>query len=369
MSQKDTLVGYYQWGEKVKPYRGLSVTTPPDSILAQDSDSWMYKGQWRRVWSNRLFTDVNVGLFGFGWPMAPNVDFETNPPRTDLGNGFNSGAGWLAGDAGGPFTFDRNKPQITVTSSYYLPEKAGSHDLKVGFEWMDDQSKFGNNGNSGPILYRDRNGGTAEIEFFDFNSFETFGTGWTGPDDRNKRLAIFVQDRWALTDRLTLTLGLRYDRQQPVLSVSGPRSRADGNLRTAHHRGNGAAHEQQDRAAPRRRLRSRRQRQVGDQGVLRAVLLQFRGSAQQPESGRHQQRALDVYRPERKSAVRRPPRARHADSDYGGHDDETRSRHEDPVYRRVQRLLRAAVLGRIELPCGVRSQTGARRIRHARPGP
>jgi hypothetical protein len=215
MSQKDTLVGYYQWGEKVKPYRGLSVTTPPDSILAQDSDSWMYKGQWRRVWSNRLFTDVNVGLFGFGWPMAPNVDFETNPPRTDLGNGFNSGAGWLAGDAGGPFTFDRNKPQITVTSTYYLPEKAGSHDLKVGFEWMDDQSKFGNNGNSGPILYRDRNGGTAEIEFFDFNSFETFGTGWTGPDDRNKRLAIFVQDRWALTDRLTLTLGLRYDRQQP----------------------------------------------------------------------------------------------------------------------------------------------------------
>jgi hypothetical protein len=55
---------YYQWGEKVKPFRGLSVTTPPGSILAQDSDSWMYKGQWQRGWSNRLFTDVNVGLFG-----------------------------------------------------------------------------------------------------------------------------------------------------------------------------------------------------------------------------------------------------------------------------------------------------------------
>jgi hypothetical protein len=215
MTEKDTVVGYYQWGEKVKPFRGLSVTTPPDSILAQDSDSWMYKGQWRRVWSNRLFTDVNVGLFGFGWPMTPNVDWETNPPRTDLGNGLNSGAGWLAGDAGGPFTFDRNKPQITVMATYFLPERAGSHDLKFGFEQLDDQSKFGNNGNSGPILYRDRDGAAAEIEFFDFNSFETFGTEWTGPDDRNKRLAIFAQDRWALTDRLTLTLGLRYDRQQP----------------------------------------------------------------------------------------------------------------------------------------------------------
>ena len=220
MSQKDTLIGYYQWGEKVKPYRGLSVTTPPDSILAQDSDSWMYKGQWQRVWTNRLFTDVNVGLFGFGWPMAPNVDWETNPPRTDLGTSVNSGAGWLAGDAGGPFTFDRNKPQITITSSYYLPDKAGSHDLKAGFEWLDDQSKFGNNGNSGPILYRDRNGGIAEIELFDFNTFETFGTGWTGGDDRNKRLALFVQDRWSPTSRLTVTLGLRFDRQQPYYAAS-----------------------------------------------------------------------------------------------------------------------------------------------------
>jgi hypothetical protein len=215
MTQKDTLIGYYQWGEKVKPFRGLSVTTPPESILAQDSDSWMYKGQWRRVWSNRLFTDVNVGLFGFGWPMQPNVDWRTHPPRTDLGNGTNSGAGWISGDPGGPFTFDRNKPQVTVTSTYFLPERAGSHDLKFGFEWLDDQSKFGNNGNSGPILYRDRNGGTAEIEFFDFNTFETFGTDWTGPDDRNKRFAIFAQDRWAVTDRLTVTLGVRFDRQQP----------------------------------------------------------------------------------------------------------------------------------------------------------
>jgi hypothetical protein len=220
MTDKDTVIGYYQWGEKVKPFRGLSVTTPPDSILGQDSDSWMYKGQWQRLWTNRLFTDVNIGLFGFGWPMTPNVDWQTNPPRTDLGNGLNSGAGWLAGDPGGPFTFDRHKPQVTISSTYFLPDKAGSHDLKVGLEWQDDQSKFGNNGNSGPILYRDRNGGTAEIEFFDFNTFETFGTGWTGADDRTKRLSVFVQDRWSPTDQLTMTLGVRFDRQQPYYAAS-----------------------------------------------------------------------------------------------------------------------------------------------------
>ena len=38
-SQKDTLVGYYQWGGKFKPRRGLSSTIGPESILAQDSRS------------------------------------------------------------------------------------------------------------------------------------------------------------------------------------------------------------------------------------------------------------------------------------------------------------------------------------------
>ncbi|MEW6320951.1 MAG: carboxypeptidase regulatory-like domain-containing protein [Acidobacteriota bacterium] len=219
-SSKDTFVGYYQWGRKQKPFRGLSASTPPESILAQDSKSWMYNGQWQRVWTNRLFTDVKVGLFGFGWPMAPNVDWKTAPPRTDLATGQNSGAGWLSGSGGGPFTFDRNKPQMSFTMTYYLPEKAGSHDIKLGFEWQDDQSKFGNNGNSGPILYRDRNGLPSEIRVTDVGTFEDFGKGWTGADDRNRWLAVFAQDRWSPSPRLTLTLGVRFDRQEPHYEAS-----------------------------------------------------------------------------------------------------------------------------------------------------
>lgn len=219
-SQKDTIVGYYQWGQKEKPYRGLSANTPPESILAQDSKAWMYNGQWQRVWTNRLFSDVKVGLFGFGWPMTPNVDFGTNPPRTDSGTNINSGAGWLSGATTGPFTFDRNKPQVSGTSTYFLPDKMGSHDFKIGFEWQDDQSKFGANGNSGPIFYRDQNGQPNEVELWDFNTFATFGTDWTGADDRNERTTLFFQDRWSPNNRLTLNLGIRYDRQRPHYEAS-----------------------------------------------------------------------------------------------------------------------------------------------------
>ena len=220
LSSKDTLVGYYQWGRKYKPRRGLSASIGPDSILAQDSRSWMYNGQWQRVWTNRFFTDLKVGLFGFGWPMAPAVDWQTNAPRVDTGTTIETGAGWQAGDVGGPFTFDRNKPQINWTATYFLPEKAGSHDFKFGYEYANDQSKFANNGASGPILYRDLNGSVNEIRITDLGTFDSFGDSWTGADDRNLKHAVFFQDRWSPVPRLTLTLGVRWERQQPHYEAS-----------------------------------------------------------------------------------------------------------------------------------------------------
>src|SRR5262249_22657098 len=168
LTEADTMIGYYQWGRKQKPFRGLSTTVGPESILAQDSKSWMYNGQYQRVWTNRLFTDARVGLFGFDWPMVPAVDFKVKPARVDTGTSVETGAGWLSGliDAG-PFSSARNKPQVFFSTTYFLPEKAGTHDLKWGFEWLDDQSRFGGNGNSGPILYRDKDSQIDEIRVTD----------------------------------------------------------------------------------------------------------------------------------------------------------------------------------------------------------
>ncbi|PYR57312.1 MAG: hypothetical protein DMF85_14055, partial [Acidobacteria bacterium] len=81
ISQKDTAIGYYAWGRKQKPFRGLSAAVSPEAVLAQDSASWLYKGQWQRPWTNRFFVDAQLGLFGYGWPMKPRVDFHDNPPR------------------------------------------------------------------------------------------------------------------------------------------------------------------------------------------------------------------------------------------------------------------------------------------------
>lgn len=215
-SSNDTLIGYYQWGKKALPLRGLSSLRGPASTLAQFSPGWMYNGKWDRVWSNRLFSEVNVGEFGYDFPERPSVDFKTNPPRSDLVTGVDHGAGFLQGGNTGPFESERAKPQVYGNMTYFLPtQNSGSHDLKFGFEWLNDMSNFASIGTSGPILYLDRSGVPSEIRLTDLGEPGKLGNTWTIPGDDNKRIALYAQDRWTMNGHVTLTAGVRYDRQAP----------------------------------------------------------------------------------------------------------------------------------------------------------
>ncbi len=238
LSQADTLTAHYQWGYKYKPLRGLSATTPIESVLEQDSPYWTGKVQWQRVWSNRLFTDVRYGWHGFDWPMTPNVNAFTSPPRIDVATNQNAGAGWDAFD-NKPF-----RPQGLFTGTYYLPTRGGSHDIKFGGGYVMDIERTVVNGNSGPIRYRDRAGATDEIEVVDVGPREDLYTSWSGPDNRNQITTIFVQDRWSPSQRITILAGVRYDRQRgsyepgqraPILSDIFPTRTTEGRTYEAKH--------------------------------------------------------------------------------------------------------------------------------------
>jgi len=218
--RKDTLIGYYQIGYLRTPNRNLSALTSPESAATQASNTHMYNGKWHRVWNNRLFSELNVGDFGYHFPQGPLVDFRTNPPRIDTATGVQTGAAFAAAGANGPFVIERNKPQVFATVTYFLPTSAGSHDLKTGLEWLDDAQLTENTGESGPIYYQDLNGRPDQVQLFNFGDPATLRSAWTGADNRNRRLALFLQDRWAVAPRITVTAGVRYDRQRPYYKAS-----------------------------------------------------------------------------------------------------------------------------------------------------
>jgi outer membrane receptor protein involved in Fe transport len=206
-SDKDTFIGYLQRGLKDKPLRGLSATTPPESAQPQHSWSWVYKGEYQRVASNKLFFDLKGQLFGYDFPLATVVDPAVKPPRIDGANV--RGAAWDA------FDLARQKPQVIAQSTYFVADKAGTHDLKVGYEYILDISKYTITGASGPIRYIDTNGKPDQIQFVDVGTQSSLGSSWKGGDNRNQRHSGYFQDRWSPTSRATITAGVRWDYQRP----------------------------------------------------------------------------------------------------------------------------------------------------------
>ncbi len=206
ITDADQFITFHHWSLKQKPFRGLSRTTPAESIRAQDSWTWLHKAEWQRVWSDRLYSNIQVNHFGFGWPMVPAVDPATNPSRIDTGTSVLSGAGFEV------FTFNRWKPHSTGQFNYYLPTGSGSHDFKFGWDMQIDEEQFGWNSNSGAVYYQDNSSqdpprpfNVDEIRFWSVPNFNY---------DRNTHIDFYVQDVWTINDRLTVNAGVRFGSQR-----------------------------------------------------------------------------------------------------------------------------------------------------------
>jgi hypothetical protein len=190
ITDRDTFVGYSEWNRKQKPYRGLSLTVPPESTGPQHAWHWMHKMEWQRVWSDRLFSKIMLGYFGYNYSQVIKqgtpLYTEGNPPRVDTATNMVSGPYW-----GPPFNYNRWKPQSLGQFGYYLPDKAGSHNFKFGWDWLVDGFNYyrqeiapganwcAPNCSAGPIRYYDnsnlgRPNNVDEIRFTNDPNFSNF---------------------------------------------------------------------------------------------------------------------------------------------------------------------------------------------------
>jgi len=210
LTDRDQFIGFGHWSFKQQPNGGLSLTVSPDSVLAQESRTTLFKAEWQRKWSDRLSSTILVGYFGDEWLAVPTVDPGAKPPRLDTATSVQSGAGWA------PFASSRWKPQSTGQFNYHLPTpRAGSHDLKIGWDWQIDRNGPAWSDASGAIRYLDNSafGKPTSIPdvFTDRILFANVPN--QGQTDHNQHTDFFAQDIWRVNDRLSLTLGLRVGRQ------------------------------------------------------------------------------------------------------------------------------------------------------------
>ncbi len=194
----DTLIGYYQWAKKAEAdarpvghaRSGFDAgRVQPELDVQRQVGARLVEPAVHRTERRQ----VRLRL-----PRAAARRLQDQSAAARPGDGGRHGRGLRPGRDDRPLhAVAREKPQVYGNATYYLPTKnAGSHDLKLGFEWLNDMSNFASSGTAGPILYLDNNGATDEIRLTDVGTPATLGSTWTVPGDNNKRVAFYRQDRW-----------------------------------------------------------------------------------------------------------------------------------------------------------------------------
>ena len=219
-----TIVGFAQAGRNHQPNRldpfgpaGAGAVTAASAVRAAEEatsdlrvSGIIWKAEWNATLGERLFAEARVGQFDVGRRLAPNG---AGPRFEDVETLEVRGAGRRAERRLG-----RNYLHASV--SYFPDRWAGSHHVRGGGEIIETVTgdrlfaAF-----PGGVLHVTRGGEPSEVYLFLAPSESLSGLLAGGA---------YAADTWGIADRVTLNLGVRYDRYRVFLPAQAPPPGAQG---------------------------------------------------------------------------------------------------------------------------------------------
>jgi hypothetical protein len=216
INQKNKLIGYYQWGQKIQPNRlpfGTYFYNDASSTNRQDSGSWVYKGEWNSTLTDKLYVEARYGEFGYYFPQTANTDeqyFWRDTGTQELTGGQQR------------WQLDRARKQTTAAATYFLDTAKGSHTFKFGGEilreagWRGFEQQFGGN-----IDHQYANGVASTVVFAPPTATEVgrLRAGRDGALTSQAGLNVFgafINDTWNI-GRVSINAGVRFDRYEGFL--------------------------------------------------------------------------------------------------------------------------------------------------------
>ncbi len=200
LNPKNSLSFSTQWGRKFQPYRGGQGTNAYQYIIestySQNSWSEVEKLDYTRVIGTRSTLQMSINNFGYQFPGKVQ---STKTPIQDDTSLLRRG-GYQA-----PFFSQQRRWHYNANLSTF----ARNHDLKIGYMFLwhaprnTDRGAPGPSNTLGHILVTTTNG-TPSSFTIDNNPV------WT--ENILRENAIFVQDKYQVSRKFTLNLGVRYDR-------------------------------------------------------------------------------------------------------------------------------------------------------------
>lgn len=211
MTRNNKVEAMMQYGRKWQPYRTASRFVPLEAT--QNQDSWSRIGpsfKWLSVLGTRATFETSLQRGGYRWPDAPwspeirQYDITTTTTR----------GGYLESDR------DPRRWQYGATATYFADLWSKKHELKAGYLGWYNISETETVGypNQQQYRYRSQAGDAdlfarpAEVIVYDYPF--TVASG-------EKYHSLYLNDRITMSDKLTLNVGVRWDRYSSFLPEQG----------------------------------------------------------------------------------------------------------------------------------------------------
>lgn len=220
MTKNNKFEAMFQVGRKWQPYRTGSRFVPLEST--QNQDSWSLVGpsfKYQSVVSPKSTLEASLQRGGYWWPDVP---WDNGVRRTDLATTATRGA-FLETDR------QPRRWQYGATYAYFAEIGGRNHELKSGYLGWRNMTETENLGYPNQQLYRYRSlTGDAGC-----NEASNYDGCFTRPDsvqvyDYPNRTAAgewyssgYFNDRITVSEKLTLNVGVRYDRYSSFLPEQG----------------------------------------------------------------------------------------------------------------------------------------------------
>src|SRR5262245_42567514 len=220
LSQNNRLVYAWQRGTKAQPQNNAGRFTPLESTRDYVNPTAIQKVELQSMLSPRVLVNAVGGYSGYvtDYDAARSFARADAPPRQDLATTLNTGSAPLHQNK----TRDRYQTEDSIS---FFPEGSfvGKHELKTGVSIYLDRSSDGysNNLACNCVLYTDTIGGVRNTP----SQIRIYNTPVV-PSDHDNTYAWYITDSWRPSSKVTLNLGVRWERQHsflPAQSYAGAR--------------------------------------------------------------------------------------------------------------------------------------------------
>ena len=198
MTQGNKLVGFYSWQKKREIALNVNINVPWESRRDVVVPTHVGKVEWQSVRGNTLFTSLQVGRWSWlGHYVANTTGPETQDIFTQKTSGISQDSG---NDAKGWRDF-----VLTGSLNWFRANLlGGTHSFKAGFDYLPSISSR---------QWSSREAGDYRLIFNDGVPFEIVAFNYpVAPRTAANHTALYVSDRWEVSRRFTLNLGVRYAR-------------------------------------------------------------------------------------------------------------------------------------------------------------